>query len=218
MASVHRYDGTRYAADLRFRAAVDEQLRLADAAALPDAWIIYAIHDPSRPDTIGGAVDGLIVYIGQTKLFGKRVRKHLRNGGRATTRPRDRVEGGCYDIMARGFVPRFSVRETCRSAIDALIAETNLARRMIALGCPLLNRWPEQRAAGPDIHRRQVRHAWLWPLSVADAMGSRVGLVASHDGTSLPIDLTGFPSTMRLSQIRLALKERGIGSKLKVED
>lgn len=89
---------------------------------------------------------------------------------------------------------------------------------MIALGYPLLNRWPEQRIAGPDIDRREVRHAWLWPLSVADAIGSRIGLVATQDGTSLPIDLAGFPQAMRLSQIRLLLKGRGIGCKLKVEE
>lgn len=148
---MHRYDGTRYASDLRFRAAVDEQLRLADAAALSDGWIIYAIHDPSRPDGIANEADGLIVYIGQTKMFEKRVRRHLRNGGRATTRQRDRVEGGCYDIMARSFVPQFSVGETSGSAIDALIAETNLADDRLGLSAAqslarAAHRWPGYRS------------------------------------------------------------------------
>ena len=204
--------------DARFRAAIDAQLARADAAVEPGMWLTYAIHDPSKPDTVGGEGEGLILYVGQTRQFAKRVRKHLRVAGAATRRPADRVDGACYDVMTRGAVPHFSVRERTHTAIDSLVSETNLARRLIAAGYPLVNRWPLQRTAGPAIDRMAVPHAWLWPLTARDAIDSGIDLIARdpETGTALATDLAAFPSTMRLSAIRAALKARGLRCRLHV--
>ena len=120
---------TRYFRDPDFRAAVDEQFRLADAATNDGEWVTYAIHDATRVDKVGGEPDGLIIYVGQSKEFGKRVRKRMRNAGTAVRRPTGRIDGACYDIMLKDRVPIFTVRERTASAIDSLISETNTAKR-----------------------------------------------------------------------------------------
>jgi hypothetical protein len=68
----------------------------ADLVSEPGAWITYAIHDPNRPDDIGGTADGLVIYGGESKEFGKLVRTRMRNAGTATRKPTDRIDGTCY--------------------------------------------------------------------------------------------------------------------------
>jgi hypothetical protein len=202
---------TRYYRDPEFRAAVDEQFALADAATVRGGWVTYAIHDPSKVDHVGGEGEGLIIYVGQSKEFGKRVRKRMRDAGKATTRPTDRIDGACYDIMRRGPAPRFTVRETTSSAVDSLISETNTAKRLLARGYPLLNQWTEQKFGGQDIDRYTIPHDWLWPITASDALGSCVELIVRDLGTGkeMVLDLGAFPPSMRLREIKAHIKQAG---------
>lgn len=200
---------TRYFQDPDFRAAVDEQFARAGAATEAGIWITYAIHDPTRRDHIGGEVDGLIIYVGETKEFAKRVRKRMRNAGTATRKPTDRIDGACYEIMAKGQPPRFTVLDRTASVIDALVSETNWTKRLRAAGYPLLNQWTEQKFGGLDIDRHSVPHDWLWPITASDAIGSRIGLIVRDktSGEETEIDLGTFPPSMRLREIRARLLE-----------
>jgi len=207
---------TRYFRDLEFRRQVDQQFAFADAAAQAGMWITYAIHDPSRADHIAQEQDGLIVYVGQTKEFGKRVRKRMRNAGTAVNRPTDRIDGACYDIMTNGFAPRFTVRDRVTTAIDSLISETNTAKRLIALGYPLLNQWTEQKFAGLEIDRHSVPHTWLWAMTAADAIGSNIELIISEKvtGRQLSANLADFPPNTRLREIKALVSNAGRQARL----
>ena len=200
---------TRYVRDPDFRRAVDREFAKADVSAKTSKCITYAIHDPTKPDQIGGHPEGLIIYVGQTKEFGKRVRKRMRNAGTAVNRPRDRIDGACYDIMARGGVPRFSVLEEVSCVLDSLVSETNWSKRLRAQGYPLLNQWTEQKFGGAEIDRRTVPHDWLWPMTAADAMASNIDLVIAEGTKEITPELSAFPPKMRLRDIREALKAPG---------
>ena len=209
---------TRYFRDPDFRAAVDEQFALADAATEPGVFITYAIHDPTRPDHIGARPDGLILYVGQSKEFSKRIRKRMRNAGTATSRPPDRIDGASYDIMARGGVPRFTVLERVPTAIESLVSETNWTKRLRTQGYPLLNQWTEQKFAGKDIDRHTVPHDWLWPLTAADALGSGIDLIIRDpaSGAETMVDLSNIEPATRLRDIRSKVKETGARVRLYV--
>lgn len=202
---------TRYYRDSDFRAAVDQQFALADLVCEPGVWITYAIHDPTRIDHIRSEPDGLIIYVGQSKEFAKRVRKRMRAAGTATRRPSDRIDGACYEIMAKGTAPRFTVRNRTRSAIDSLISETNTAKDLLALGYPLLNQWTEQKFGGLRIDRYSIPHAWLWPMTVADAIGSGIDIIVRDLASDVEIeaDLGSFPSNTRLREIKAMIAASG---------
>jgi hypothetical protein len=199
---------TRYYRDPQFKAAVDEQFSFADEAHIAGTWITYAVHDPTRKDAIGARPEGPVIYVGQTKEFPKRIRKRMRDAGTAVRRPRDRIDGACYDIMCRGGVPKFTVLEHVTTAIDSLISETNWTKKLRAAGYNLLNQWTEQKFGGRDIDRHSVPLEWLWPLTVSDAMGSGIDLIVSEPATGLEIvaDLQSFPPNTRLRDVRILLK------------
>jgi hypothetical protein len=209
---------TRYYQDCDFRAAVDEQFARADAATKPGVCVTYAIHDPTRSDEIRGHHDGLIIYVGQTKEFRKRIRKRMRDAGTAVRRPRDRIDGASYDIMARGGVPRFSVLEEAPSVLDSLVSETNWTKRLRAQGYPLLNQWTEQKFGGAEIDRKTVPHDWLWRMTAADAILSNIDLLVVEGAKEHTSDLATFPPSMRLREIRDALKAPGRKVRLYVKD
>jgi hypothetical protein len=195
---------TKYWRDLGFRAAVDDQFARADTASAPGVCITYAIHDPTRADHIGGEPDGLIIYVGETKEFNKRVRKRMRNAGTATSRPKDRIDGACYEIMIKGPPPKFTVRDRTRSKIDSLISETNIAKRLLAAGYPLLNQWTEQKFGGSEIDRSNIPHDWLWPMAIADAIASRIDLIVRdpETGQEIILELATLPSNTRLREVK----------------
>jgi hypothetical protein len=180
--------------------------------------ITYAIHDPTRPDHISGHADGLIIYVGQTKEFRKRIRKRMRNAGTAVRRPRDRIDGACYDIMVRGGVPRFTVLEETTCVLDSLVSETNWSKRLRNRGYPLLNQWTEQKFGGREIDRRTVPHDWLWPMTAADAIASEVDLIISDEAQDIVADLGAFPSAMRLREIRDLMRSAGRKARLYVRE
>lgn len=209
---------TRYWRDPEFREAVDEQFARADAATEPGICITYAIHDPTRPDHIGGEPDGLIIYVGETKEFNKRVRKRMRNAGTATKRPKDRIDGACYEIMTKGPAPKFTVRDRTRSKIDSLISETNTAKRLLKAGYPLLNQWTEQKFGGSDIDRSNILHDWLWPMTVADAIASEIELIIRdpETGQEVTLDLVTVPPNTRLREVKAHQRVLGRGVRLHV--
>lgn len=202
---------TRYYQDAEFRAAVDKQFADADLATEPGVWITYAIHDPTRFDHIAGEAAGLIIYVGQSKEYGKRVRKRMRNAGTAVRRPTDRIDGACYDIMCKGMPPRFSVRERAHTAINSLISETNTAKHLLAAGYPLLNQWTEQKFGGMDITRESIPHDWLWPITVSDAIGSAIEVIVRDraTGQELSLDLAQFQPKTRLREIKAQVMASG---------
>lgn len=209
---------TRYYRDPDFRTAVDRQFKLAAEASRSGIWITYAIHDPSRPDHIGGHADGLIVYVGQSKQFGARVRKRMSTAGRAVKRPTDRIDGLLYDIMTRGPAPRWSVLEEVRSAIDSLVSETNWTIRLRAQGYPIVNQWAEHRPGTLEVSRYDVDLKRLWPMTAADALGAKIDVVV-HDissGAEVVVDLTQMPPSMRLQEIRAHATATGRQARLVV--
>ena len=173
---------TRYYFDPRFREAIDQEKARACREAELGGWITYAIHDPSRPDTVGD-FNTLIIYVGQTKQFGVRVANRLRRAGMAVKRPTDRIDGALYDVMRRGAVPRFRVIERMPDAVDSFVSETNWAKQYLAAGYPIRNRWAEQRSGGRPINRESVPHAWLWRLAVEDALEARIDVAALDKAT-----------------------------------
>lgn len=211
---------TRYYQDPRFRAAIDEQFAKADAVVQTGTWVIYAIHDPSQVDEIGNEKDGPIIYVGLTKRFRKRIRQRMTAAGTATTRPTDYVEGMCYDLMRRGYVPRFSIRARASSALDGLVAETNTANAALAVGYRVLNRLAEQKTGGPALTRSQIPHTWLWPMTVFDAIGSGIELIVidPQSRKQTTADLSSFPSSISLAAIRTALAARHLKARLLVQD
>ena len=208
---------TRYYRDPHFKAAVDEQFASADARTRRGICVTYAIHDPTRSDEIEGRPEGLIIYVGQSKEFQKRVRKRMRNAGKAVKRPTDRIDGACYDIMARGGVPRFSVLEETNCVLDSLVSETNWSKKLRARGYPLLNQWTEQKFGGVEIDRRTVPHDWLWPMTTSDAIASNVEFIVSDGTMEIAADLSAFPPSMRLREIREMMKSDGRKARLRVK-
>jgi hypothetical protein len=209
---------TRYYRDPQFKAAVDEQFAGADQAHTAGTWITYAVHDPTRQDAIGGRSEGPIIYVGQSKEFPKRIRKRMRDAGTAIRRPRDRIDGACYDIMCRGAVPKFTVLEHATTAIDSLISETNWTKKLRGVGYHLLNQWTEQKFGGRDIDRHSVPHDWLWPLTISDALGSEIDLIVTEPATGVEIvaNLGSFPPNTRLRDVRALLKDQGRRARLVV--
>ena len=184
---------TRYWKDEAFRIAVDEELAKAASAARGGGWITYGIYDEQRTDP-NGEYPGLIIYVGQSKEFGKRAKKRMSDAGRATRRPTDRIDGALYDLMARGGVPRFILLDRAPDAIASFVSETNWTKALRRAGHPLLNQWMEQKFGGDDICRATVPHDWLWRLAVEDAIeaGIQVILRSKHEGAELVLDLHQF--------------------------
>lgn len=200
---------TRYWSDPQFRAAVDREFDFADREAREGGWITYAIHDPTRPDP-SGRYDSLIIYVGQSKEFAKRVRKRMRDAGTAVRRPLQQIDGALYDVMARGGVPRFRVLERVGDAIASFVSETNWAKRLTAEGYPLLNKWTEQKFGGLAISRSTVPHQWLWRLAVEDAIeaGLDVIVVNKDTGQDLVLNLTDIPPKTFLRDVKAGALEQ----------
>jgi hypothetical protein len=111
--------------------------------------------------------------------------------------------------MARGGVPRFTVLEETSCVLDSLVSETNWAKLFLGRGYPLLNQWTEQKFGGDEIDRKTVPHDWLWPMTAADAIASNVDLILAEGPQEMMPDLTSFPPSMRLRDIRDAVKAPG---------
>jgi hypothetical protein len=195
---------TRYLRDPKFKAQVDAELTLAAAATRQGLWITYAIHDPTVPDHIEGRAEGLIRYVGQTKDFGKRVRKRMSTAGGAVRRPTDKIDGLLYDVMARGPAPRWSVLEEVGAVIDSLASETNWTIRLRAKGYPLVNQWTEHKLGTLEIDRYGVESKRLWQVTTKDAIGSNIDVVVRDNATGKEhlVDLAIYPPETRLYIIR----------------
>jgi hypothetical protein len=175
----------------------------------------YAFHDPTQPDHIGGEPEGLIIYVGETKEFAKRVRKRMRNAGTATSRPEDSIDGACYDIMLKWQAPKFTIRERTRSKLDSLVSETNTAKRLLGAGYLLLNKWTEQKFGGREMGCSDVPHNWLWPLTVSDAIASEIGVIIRdvQTGKEIEVDLSALSPATRLRDIKAQV---GLGRQVRL--
>jgi hypothetical protein len=207
---------SRYYRDPLFKSEVDNQFALADASTHSGTWVTYAIHDPSREDHVGGHGEGLIVYVGQSKQFGTRVRDRMRSAGGAIRRPTDHIDGLLYDIMARGPAPRWSVLEEVASAIDSFVSETNWTTRMRAQGNPLVNQWIEQRWGTLEVDRYGVPHKRLWAITVSDAIGSGIEVAVSDPATDeqVMVDLETLPPNTRLQKVKAHASQTGRRARL----
>jgi hypothetical protein len=205
---------TQYWRDPEFRAAVDFEFEYADREGRLASWITYAIHDPTRPDP-SGKRDSLIIYVGQSKEFAKRVRKRMRDAGTAVRRPLRQIDGALYDVMARGRVPQFRVLERVGDAVASFVSETNWAKRLKAEGYPLLNKWTEQKFGGLPITRSTVPHEWLWRLAVEDAIEAGLDIIIMNKdtGQDLVLDLADIPPKTLLRDVKAGALEqlRGLG-------
>jgi hypothetical protein len=188
---------------------VDHEFAYADSQARLGGWITYVILDPTRPDPTG-RFDFVVIYVGQTKAFGKRIRKRMRDAGTAVRRPVDQIDGALYDIMRRGAVPQFRVIDRVADAIASLVSETNWAKQLLSRGYPLLNKWTEQRFGGSAIDRRTIPHSWLWRLAVEDAIEARLEVIMTdkETGQELILDLRSWPSKTLLREVKASSIQR----------
>jgi hypothetical protein len=200
---------TRYYGDADFRAAVDREFALAAAETKLGGWITYGIYDAQRANP-NSEYDGLFIYVGQSKEYGKRIRKRMSDAGRARWRPTDRIDGALYDLMNRGGIPRFQVLERVSDAVASFVSETNWAKRLKAKGHPLLNQWTEQRFGGLDIDRRTVPHDWLWRLAIEDALVAGIDMIIKikETGDELVLDLSDFRPKELLRKVRSRALEK----------
>lgn len=209
---------TRYFRDPVFKAEVDRQLAQATVITRPKTWITYAIHDPSRIDDIDAHPDGPVVYVGQTKQFGIRVRDRMSSAGRAIKRPTDRIDGLLHDIMSRGPAPRWSVLEEVYSAIDSLVSETNWTIRLRAKGYSLVNQWAEHKVGTLEIDRYRVDPKRLWPITAEDALGSEIDVIIRDpaSGEEVLVDLASLPPQTRLQIIKAHAYTAGRRARLNI--
>jgi hypothetical protein len=102
------------------------------------------------------------------------------------------------------------------SAIDSLVSETNWTIKLRAKGYPLVNQWTEHKLGTREIDRYDVDHKRLWPITTADAIGSRIDVVVRDLATEeeYVVDLSLFRPTTRLQVIKADAKAKGRRARL----
>lgn len=104
--------------------------------------------------------------------------------------------------------PKFRVLDKAPSALEALVMETNWSKQLVNAGYLLTNQWAEQKSGGPPIDRTTIPAKRLWAMTAEDAIGSGVQVVFEATDTREILDLSIFPPTMPLIQIRSLIKGR----------
>jgi hypothetical protein len=120
--------------------------------------------------------------------------------------------------MSKGRSPKLTVRDRQPTAIASLISETNTAKKLLAAGYPLLNKWTEQKFGGLEITRDTVPHEWLWRLTAGDAVGSNIDLIVREPGSGreVMLSLTDLSPNTMLRDLRASIRASGQSVRLHV--
>lgn len=105
--------------------------------------VVYVILDPTQPDPLG-QFKALPIYVGVTRRIRRRVKQHFRCAaynefGNKVIYRRLR------NLLLQNVVAEFEVIERFDTKLDAMIAETMHAQRLLRAGYTLCNRWFFQR-------------------------------------------------------------------------
>jgi hypothetical protein len=154
-------------------AAIRATIAVARAAEMGGGWITYLARDPRQPDLKGNR--GWPIYVGQSKEFGKRVRKHLRTSEKLAM-AHDSVRKRIREMLHDGHVPIFEVLDRQSTRYDI----ANLRRL--------------QNEAGPPVTKHDIPTNWLWEFGLGDAIadGIRIRLACTGCGEAPLIDAVHF--------------------------
>lgn len=186
-----------------FQASIRAEVERIAALANKDAYVIYAIRDPTRSDIIRGHPHGPPVYVGQTGELRTRVENHMRDGGGGST------DNGCKtgrlkQIIDQWHVPKFEILDRAPTRLTSLIAETVWARRFVWLGYELANQWPEHRTTERPEGLASVPRERLWDFTIRNALEDEVRLTLECRRCDIldDVDLSDRPPTVLLKSVR----------------
>jgi hypothetical protein len=108
-------------------------------------YVTYAIQDTRT--------DGY-VYVGQSKDFENRCKKHLRKGKRRPKISTTNIKTWIYDCLTAGLDPKFITLEIVSTEQESLASETYWVKKLSAEGHQLLNRWDEHRKVIKSVQRK----------------------------------------------------------------
>jgi hypothetical protein len=172
-------------------AAIRATIAVARAAEMGGGWITYLARDPRQPDLKGNR--GWPIYVGQSKEFGKRVRKHLRTSEKLAM-AHDSVRKRIREMLHDGHVPIFEVLDRQPTRLSSLVSETNFARAFRRRGYDIANLRRLQNEAGPPVTKHDIPTNWLWEFGLGDAIadGIRIRLACTGCGEAPLIDAVHF--------------------------
>lgn len=145
---------TQISARLALHRRIENIADLAEVQAAGSAYVIYAILDPSRPDPLG-KFRALPIYIGVTGQIGRRVKQHFRRAAKNQV-GRNRICVQLRKMLLANVVAEFQVVDHLDNKIDAMIAETAHAQRLLRRGYTLCNQWFFQREILTEGEMEQV--------------------------------------------------------------
>jgi hypothetical protein len=158
-----------------------------------DAYVVYAILDPTLHDPERRYGRWMPIYVGQTLRLERRILSHFRN---AEWRPRSpqTIKRKLAVIMQQHKVPEFVVLGEYGSRLEALKGETMWAQRLRHEGYVLANRVGDQRNRLPRDKLKSALNKKVRELSIAEAANVGVALVATCPGCQhrVEIDLRAF--------------------------
>jgi predicted GIY-YIG superfamily endonuclease len=134
---------TQISARLALHRRIENIADLAEEQAAGSAYVIYAILDTKRPDPLG-KFRALPIYIGVTGQIGRRVKQHFRRAAKNQF-GRNRICIRLRRMLIANVVAEFEVVDHLDNKIDAMIAETVHAQRLLRAGYTLCNQWYFQR-------------------------------------------------------------------------
>ncbi|MEL6120182.1 MAG: GIY-YIG nuclease family protein [Pseudomonadota bacterium] len=100
-------------------------------------YVTYAISDPDSR---------LVVYIGQTSDFERRVREHQSSHRLRKAPPKSSIKHWLWSAQKEGRKPVFTILEAVITEAESLASESRWVETFAALGHPLYNRWSEHQA------------------------------------------------------------------------
>ncbi len=170
----------------------DEEIARARAAEKEGGWITYLVRDPREPDKKGNPA-GTPIYVGQSKVFGKRVYSRFNKSEKEATEQGDKtdsIEKRVAGLLHAGWVAPHEVLERTPTHLTSLISETNWARRCVRRGYVLVNRVPFQNCAEPDITRYDIPVEWIWNrFNLEEAIEDQVHLVLGCRNCELILEI-----------------------------
>ena len=169
-----------------------------------DAYVVYAILDPTQRDPLCRYGPGMPIYVGQSLRLERRILTHFRH---AEWRPRSpqTIKRKLAVIMQQHKVPEFVVLGEYGSRLEALKGETMWAQRLRHEGYVLANQFSDQRNRLPRAKLTKALNKKVRELSIAEAANAGVILVATCPNCQhrVDIDLHDFRKRVGPHHVRL---------------
>lgn len=132
---------------------IEDMAEHAERQAAGAAYVVYAIFDPTQPDP-SGRFRYLPIYVGVSGEIRRRVKKHFQKA--AYDPSRNPVAGHLRRLLLINTVAEFEVIDRLDNKIDAMIAETAHAQRLLKAGYQLCNCWYFQHHILTDAEMEKV--------------------------------------------------------------